>query len=86
MSQNVCEEEVYKGIFYTHSEHIRNFLYYKSGNFALAEDLVQDAFGKLWENCAKVEFPKAKSYLFTIANNLFLNHVNHQKVVLSHFK
>jgi len=82
MSQNVCQEEIYKSIFYTHSEHIRNFLYYKSGNLALAEDLVQDAFGKLWENCAKVEFPKAKSYLFTIANNLFLNHVNHQKVVL----
>lgn len=48
----------------------------------MAEDLVQDAFVKLWENCAKVPLEKAKSFLFTTANNLFLNKVNHQKVVL----
>lgn len=82
MKNNVCQEEVYKTIFYEHAESLRNFLYYKSGNLALAEDLVQDAFGKLWENCAKVPPEKAKSYLFTIGNNLFLNHISHQKVVL----
>jgi len=48
----------------------------------LAEDLSQDAFIKLWENCKKVTVEKAKPYLFTIANNLFINKVNHQKVVL----
>ncbi|MEE9373624.1 MAG: sigma-70 family RNA polymerase sigma factor [Saprospiraceae bacterium] len=82
MADNVCKEETYKSIFYTHSGHLRNFLYYKSGNLSQAEDLVQDAFIKLWENCSKVTLDKAKSYLFTIANNLFLNQVEHQKVVL----
>jgi len=43
---------------------------------------MQDAFGKLWENCAKVVAAKAKSFLFTVANNLFLNQVEHRKVVL----
>lgn len=80
--EHVCEDEVYKTIFYEHAEGIRNFIFYKSGNLALAEDVVQDAFGKLWENCSKVPFSKAKSYLFTTANRLFLNKVNHQKVVL----
>jgi RNA polymerase sigma-70 factor (family 1) len=65
-----------------HSGNIRNFLYYKSGNLALAEDLIQEAFLKLWENCKKVPLSKAKSYLFTVANNLFLNHIHHQKIVL----
>ena len=37
---------------------------------------------KLWENCAKVPFIQAKSYLFTVANNLFLNKMNHKKIVL----
>ena len=47
----------------------------------LAEDLTQDSFIKLWENCKKVGLEKAKSYLFTIANNLFINKVKHQKIV-----
>lgn len=80
--KGVCQEVIYQSIFYAQAEKLRNFVYYKSGNMALAEDLVQEAFGKLWENCAKVEEEKAKSYLFTIANNLFLNKVAHQKVVL----
>tara|TARA_B100000497_G_C7691277_1_gene420379 strand:+ start:2966 stop:3469 length:504 start_codon:yes stop_codon:yes gene_type:complete len=82
MADNVCKEETYQSLFYTHSEHLRNFLYYKSGNLAQAEDLVQDAFCKLWENCGDVTFEKAKSFLFTVANNLFLNQIQHQKVVL----
>ena len=49
---------------------------------AQAEDLVQDAFSKLWENCAKVSQEKARAYLYRVANNLFLNQVDHQKVVL----
>ena len=79
---SVCEEPTFKSVFMKHAEGLRNFMYYKTGNLAQAEDLVQDAFGKLWENCAKVSFEKAKSYLFTVANNLFLNQVEHQKVVL----
>ena len=49
---------------------LRNFIYYKSGNMAQAEDLVQDAFSKLWENCAKVVPEKGRSYLYRVANNL----------------
>ncbi|MEN0006450.1 MAG: RNA polymerase sigma factor [Bacteroidota bacterium] len=82
MSTPLCEEQTFKTIFLTHAERLRNFLYYKTGNVQQAEDLVQDAFGKLWENCAKVQLEKAKSFVFTVANNAFLNQVAHQKVVL----
>ena len=51
---SVCEEKIFQQVFMTHAESLRNFLYYKSGNLAQAEDFVQDAFGKLWENCSKV--------------------------------
>lgn len=78
----VCEEKIYKEIYYKYSEYLRNFLYYKSGNMAVAEDISHDAYMKLWENCGKVEIEKAKSFLFTIANNLFLNRANKSKVVL----
>lgn len=47
-----------------------------------AQDLTQEAFIKLWQNCAKVTIPKAKTYLYTIGKRLFLNEIKHQNVVL----
>lgn len=82
MVESMCDEKVYQKTYFKQAEHLRNFLYYKSGNMAIAEDLVQETFIKLWQNCAKVTVQKAKSYLFTIANNLFLNAVKRDKVVL----
>lgn len=85
-NKSVCDKETYEKIFYSHSEVLRNFIYYKCGDLQQAEDIVQDTFIKLWKNCAKVVFEKAKSYLFTVANNAFLNEVAHKKVVLAHQK
>ena len=73
-------------IFDNHSEGLRNYLYYKSGDMHLAEDLVQESFVKLWKSCAKVSVAKAKSFLFTVANNLMLNEASHKKVVLKYQK
>ncbi len=49
----------------------------------LAEDLAQETFIKLWERLSEVKSATVKSYLYTIANNLALNHFKHQKVVLN---
>lgn len=40
-----------------------------------ANDLVQDAFMKLWQNLEKVEFVKAKSWLFTTIHNAMINFI-----------
>lgn len=69
MSKGVCEEKIYKAVFKEYAEMLRNFLYYKTGDLKKSEDLVQDTFTKLWENCSKVSPEKSKSYLFTDANN-----------------
>ena len=82
MSKSVCEEEIFTHLFSSHAESLINFIYYKSGNYSGAEDIMQDAYVKLWKECAKVGIEKAKSFLFTVANNTFLNQVKHQKVVL----
>lgn len=83
---NVCEEKVYERVYNTYSEVINNYFYYKFGNQEMAEESVQEAFIKLWENCKKVPFAKAKSYLYTVANNLSLNRYKHKKVVLKYAK
>lgn len=81
---NVCQEQTYKSIFDNYSKTIFNYLFYKYGNQEKAQDIVQEAFVKLWENCAKVSPEKAKSYLYTIANNLFLNVIKAEKVRLKY--
>ncbi|MFK7813089.1 MAG: RNA polymerase sigma factor [Maribacter sp.] len=73
-------------IFNTHSEVIRNFIYYKCGDMAQAEDLTQDAFVKLWKNCKKVLFEKAKSFVMKVAQNAYYNEYEHKKVVLKYNK
>ena len=46
------------------------------------EDILQDTFVKLWNNCDNVNYNKVKSYLFTVATNLFLNIKKHEKDII----
>ncbi|WP_313779588.1 RNA polymerase sigma factor [Flagellimonas onchidii] len=82
--KSVCDEEVYKVIFDKHSKVVRNFIYYKCGDMDQAEDIVQDAFIKLWKNCQKVTFKKARSFVLKVAQNAFYNETAHKKVVLKY--
>jgi RNA polymerase sigma-70 factor (ECF subfamily) len=82
LKNHVCEEALFASLFKKHSNNLHDFLYYKFGNSYNPNDKVQEAFIKLWENCKKVSPEKAKSFLFTVANNLMLNETKHRKVVL----
>jgi RNA polymerase sigma factor (sigma-70 family) len=86
IQNNICDETSFNRIFNKYAKDLNNFLYYKYGDRLNPSDKVQEAFIKLWQNCAKVTPDKAKSYLFTIGNNLMLNEVAHQKVVLKYSK
>ena len=81
---NICEEQLFSSIFNKYAKDLHDFLYYKFGELLNPKDKVQEAFIKLWENCGKVSPDKAKSFVFTTANNLMLNEVAHQKVVLKY--
>jgi len=78
---DVCSEISFKFIFEAHFKSLRNFLVYKFGDYAQAEDVAQKSFLILWENCKKVNATKAKSYLFKTAVRLNLNLIKHTKVV-----
>jgi len=82
MPKSTCQNKVYENLFRTHAEPLINFIYYKSGNYSKSEDIMQDAFAKLWQECSKVSVDKAKSFLYTVAKNIFLNQVKHEKIVL----
>lgn len=81
---NVCDDQVYSELFRTHSRTVFNYIYYKFGNEEKAHDAVQEAFVKLWENCAKVTPEKARAFVYTVANNLYLNVLKAEKVRLKY--
>ncbi|MEM7655690.1 MAG: RNA polymerase sigma factor [Bacteroidota bacterium] len=77
----VCQEATFSVVFSQQVETLRNFCLYRCQDSAEAEDYVQEAFLRLWKNCAKVPPTKAKSFLFKVAQNLFYHRVEHEKVV-----
>jgi RNA polymerase sigma-70 factor (ECF subfamily) len=83
-SKSICEELVFSNFFKANVKPLRNYLYYKFGNEEKANDVAQESFIKLWENCKNVPVEKAKSFIYTIANNASLNEIAHQKVVLKY--
>lgn len=83
-NDTVCEEQIFSSIFKANSKTVFNYIYYKFGNEEKAHDAVQEAFLKLWENCAKVAPEKAKSFVYTVANNLYLNVIKAEKVRLKY--
>lgn len=84
--KSLCNEIDFNEFYTSNIQSVSNFSYYKSGDKNTSLDLTQEAFMILWENCAKVDFLKAKAYLFTIVNHLFLNKIKHEKVVLEYAK
>jgi len=86
LHESICEASIFERVYNKYADDVHNFLYYKYGSQYNPRDKTQDAFIKLWDNCKKVSFAKAKSFLFTVANNMMLNEIKHQKVVLNHQK
>ena len=67
----------FKNVFNENYEYVRNYLFYLSGDMDLSEDLSQDVFMKIWEKQNDIKNKSIKSYLFTIAKNLYFN--NHKR-------
>ena len=81
-NSSLCEESVFTSIFKEYAQNLSNYIFYKTGNQSLAQDLTQEAFSKLWQNCKSVIPNSAKGYVFKTANNLLINNYKHQQVVL----
>lgn len=81
---DVCKENVFKNLFDSISQELHNFIYYKFGKDNNPEDLVQEAFIKLWDNCHKVSIENARGFLFTVANNLSINAAARAKTALNY--
>lgn len=59
---------------------VRNYIYYKSADSQIAEDIAQDAFLKVWEKKDDIKPDTVQHLLFRIAGNLFINRQEHISV------
>jgi len=84
--KKICKPQVFEDIFKLYAKDLKRFIFFKTKNLSETEDILQDTFIKLWDNCDNVNYYKVKSYLFTVANNIFLNIKKHEKVVRAHEK
>ncbi len=57
-------------------------MYYTCNNISTAEDIVQEAFVKLWENCSSIIFDQALFFLKRVSKNHFYNTKRHDKIIL----
>ncbi len=80
LENSICKQGLFDSFFTKNAKGLRDFLFYKFGDMTLAEDLVQEAFVKLWENCATTPLSKAKSFAYTVAVNLGNSAMRHEQV------
>lgn len=83
MVKSVCEEKSFDYLYREHISVIRNFIYYKCGDLAKAEDISQESFVRLWNKCKEVIFEKAKSYLYTVSQRLLIDQYRKDQVNLN---
>jgi RNA polymerase sigma-70 factor (family 1) len=83
-SSEISSKAEFDALFKEHANDLYRFLYYKYGAENNPEDLVQEAFLKLWNNRKAVPADKARGFLFTVANNQMLNELAKKKTVLKY--
>jgi len=76
----VLTAQEFEEAFDLYYSQVRNFLYYKTSQAELSEDVAQDAFVKLWETRSGIDKSSLKAYLFTIANNLMINKLKREQL------
>ncbi len=80
MQDIYCTEHVFNNIYSQNFQKLTHYLVKKCGCMTESEDLAQEAFFKFWKNRHKVEKGRESSFLFTIANNLFIDKTRKTKV------
>jgi RNA polymerase sigma factor (sigma-70 family) len=69
------DKRAFNAFFIEYSPRLEATIYFLCNDKCLAEDLVQEAFLRLWKNRAELnEHQSLKGYLRTISKNLFLDH------------
>lgn len=70
----------FHSLYQSYAPQVQRFALYLSGDAALADDITSETFVRAWTSRGKIREATVKSYLFTIARNLYRDHLrrNHR--------
>lgn len=75
------DAEAFKMLFYRYYEPVLGFVLRRMGDAAKAEDVVQDAFARLWEARSRVnDDGTIRAYLYRLASNRMIDHFRSDEV------
>jgi RNA polymerase sigma-70 factor (ECF subfamily) len=66
-----------------YSDRIYRFVLKSMGDRDKARDVVQDCYEKLWINVEQIDYPKAKSWLFSTSHNTMIDILRKEKKMVS---
>jgi len=75
-------EKEYNQCVKDHSDHVFRFIQKNLRNTEDARDVVQSAFEKMWAGRATVDAARCRSFLFTVAFHLMIDHLRKIKVMV----
>ncbi len=78
--------EEFKNLYNQYFESIRNYIYYRSGNKDLANDISQETFIKVWKKRTEINKEKIKALLYKIAGDEFINYLRKEKLKRQYFE
>ena len=73
------KESEFKNLYDKYFDSIRRYIYYRSSDEALATDVAQNCFLKLWEKKDFLYKKNIKALLYKMATDEFINHWRKQK-------
>ena len=88
------DPEAYRDLFFHYHGRLVLFAHKFTGDLQVSQDIVQDAFLKLWEKSPALDsFNTPRAYLYQSVKNSCLNHLRHNKIrhsvegkLLKHFQ
>lgn len=76
------DKEQFRNIFDSYFDPIRSFIYYRTSDEMVADDIAQDVFMQLWERRHRLELTNVKSLLYKMASDMVVSHYRKQDVRL----
>ena len=73
------KESEFKNLYDKYFDSIRRYIYYRSSDQALATDVAQNCFLKLWEKKDFLHKKNIKALLYKMATDEFINHWRKKK-------
>ncbi|MDX1636898.1 MAG: RNA polymerase sigma-70 factor [Balneolaceae bacterium] len=75
------DEEAFEELFHTYYKPLVRFVWGYVKSEAIAEEITQDLFTKLWQESTSLTIRSSvKSYLYSAARNMSLNHLKHREI------